>query len=60
VAGIVIVGSIIVGGIQYSSAGSDPQKVQAAKNRIKGAVIALLLFLFGYSLLNFLVPGGVL
>lgn len=59
-AGVVIVGSIVGGGIQYSMAGSDPQKVQAAKNRIRNAIIALLFFLFGYGLLNYLVPGGVL
>ncbi len=58
--GLVIVGSIIVGGIQYSSAGSDPQKVQAAKNRIRNAIIALLFYLFGYAFLNFLIPGGLL
>lgn len=59
-AGIVIVGAIVVGGMQYSSAGSDPQKVSAAKNRIRNAVIALLFFLFGYGILNFLIPGGLL
>lgn len=59
-AGVVIVGSIVGGGIQYSMAGSDPQKVQAAKARIRNAIIALLFFLFGYGLLNYLVPGGVL
>lgn len=58
-AGIIIVASIIVGGIQYSAAGPDPQKVSAAKARIRNAVIALLLLLFGVGLINFLVPGGV-
>ncbi len=57
--GIVIVGSIIYGGIQYSTAGSDPQKVSAAKNRIRNAIIAFIFFLFSYTILNFLVPGGV-
>jgi hypothetical protein len=58
--GIVVVGSIIYGGIQYSTAGSDPQKVSAAKNRIRNAIIALIFFIFTYSFLNYLVPGGVL
>lgn len=58
--GVAVVASIIVGGIQYSAAGSDPQKVQAAKNRIRNAIIALLFFLFGYGFLNFLIPGGLL
>lgn len=59
-AGVVIVASIVMGGIQYSSAGSDASKVSAAKGRIRNAIIALLLFVFGYSILNYLVPGGVL
>lgn len=59
-AGVVIVASIVMGGIQYSSAGSDASKVSAAKGRIRNAIIALLLFLFGYGILNYLVPGGVL
>lgn len=58
--GIVVVGSIIYGGIQYSMAGSDPGKIGEAKNRIRNALIALLFFIFGYSFLNYLVPGGVL
>lgn len=58
--GIVVVGSIIYGGVQYSMAGSDPQKVSSAKNRIRNALIALFFFLFMYSFLNYLIPGGVL
>lgn len=59
-AGIVIVGSLIVAGIQYSSSGNNPQQVSAAKDRIRNAIIALFFFIFGYALLNYLVPGGVL
>lgn len=58
--GLVVVGSIIYGGIQYSSSSGDPSKASAAKDRIRNAIIALLFFLFGYALLNWLVPGGVL
>ena len=59
-AGVAIVGSIVYGGIQYSMAGSDPQKVAASKDRIRNAIIALILLLFGFAILNYLVPGGVL
>lgn len=59
-AGVAIIGSIVYGGIQYSMAGSDPQKVGAAKDRIRNAIIALVFFIFGYGILNYLVPGGVL
>lgn len=56
--GVVVVMSIIIGGIQYSSSAGDPQAASAAKNRIRNAIIALVTFLFLYALLNFLIPGG--
>lgn len=57
--GVVVVGSIILGGIQYSMAGDNPQAVGAAKKRIINGLIALLAFLFTYAFLQWLVPGGV-
>jgi hypothetical protein len=57
-AGIIIVGSIIVGGIQYSLAGSNANEVTAAKNRIRDALIALFAFFFIFSFLQWLIPGG--
>lgn len=60
IAGVVIVGVIVWGGIQYSSAGADPSKVQAAKGKITNALLALLLLIFGWSLLQWLIPGGAL
>lgn len=59
-AGVVIVGSLIYAGILYSAAGSDAQRVAAAKDRIRNAIIALLFFIFGYGIINYLVPGGLL
>lgn len=58
-AGVAVVISVIVGAIQYSSAGGDPSKVSAARNRIVEAIVALLAFLFLYAFLNYLLPGGV-
>ena len=58
-AGIAVVISIVLGGIQYSSAGGDPGKVAAARDRIRKAIIALLAFLFLYAFLNWLLPGGI-
>lgn len=60
IAATVIVGVIIWGGIQYSMAGPDPQKVQAAKQKITNALLALVLFIFGFALLQWLIPGGIL
>lgn len=55
-----IVASVMFAGYQYMTAGDNPGKVTAAKQRIIWALVALGLFVFGYALLNFLVPGGVL
>ncbi len=56
--GITVVGSIVYGGILYSSAADNPQKLQAAKDRIRNAIIALIAFIFLFSFLQWLVPGG--
>ena len=56
--GVAVVISIIIGGIQYSSSGGDPGKASAAKERIRNAIVALLVYLFLFSILNFLIPGG--
>ncbi len=55
-----IVASVMFAGYQYMSARDNPAAVAAAKKRIVWALVALALFVFGYGLLNFLVPGGVL
>lgn len=57
-AGIAVTIGIIYGAIEYSSAGSDPGKVQKAKSHIRGAIIALLAFLLLWALLRWLQPGG--
>ena len=56
--GIVIVGSIIWAGIQYSSSQGNPEQTQAAKSRIQNAITGLVLYMFIYALIQYLVPGG--
>ena len=56
--GIVAVCSLIFGGIQYSAAGADPQKITNAKKRITDTIIAIVAYFFLYAFINFLVPGG--
>jgi hypothetical protein len=56
--GIVIIGSIIYGGIQYSTSGGDPQKAAAAMGRIRATLIALGIYIFSYPLLNYVLPSG--
>ncbi len=58
--GVVVAISIVVAGIQYGSAGSDPGQVAAAKKRLSSALLALLAYLFMFSFLQWLLPGGVL
>jgi hypothetical protein len=56
---VVVVGAIIVGGIQYSIAGDNPQAVTAAKKRITNALLALVAFIFSFAFLQWLIPGGI-
>ncbi len=59
IVGIVIVIMIIVGGIQYSAAGANPQATQAAKGRITTAITALIIYIFTFAFLQWIVPGGI-
>jgi hypothetical protein len=56
--GVIIVISLIWGGIQYSMAKSDPQAVAQARGRISNTVIALLLYIFMFAFLQWVIPGG--
>jgi hypothetical protein len=58
--GLVIIGSIIYGGIQYTMSRGDPQATKLAIDRIRNSVFALFLFMFAYALLNYLIPAGFL
>lgn len=57
--GIVVVISLVVGGIQYSSSSGDPGKISAAKKRIANSLIALLAYFFLFFFLQWLIPGGI-
>jgi hypothetical protein len=57
--GVVVITMIIIGGIQYSTAGSDPQKIAAAKAKIVNALTGLVAFILMYAFLQWLVPGGI-
>lgn len=56
---IIVVAMIMLGGIQYSMAGDNPQAVTAAKQRITNALIALAAFLLISTFLQWLIPGGI-
>ena len=57
--GVVVVGTIILGGIQYAMAGDKAEAGSAANPRITNGLIALLAFLFIFAFLQWLIPGGV-
>ena len=57
---VIIIGVIIVGGIQYSASGGDAQAVAAAKKRISNALLALVVYSFTYAFLQWIIPGGLL
>lgn len=56
--GLIVIGSIIVGGIQYSAARNDPQATAQAIHRIQSTLIALVIYIFGYAILNYILPQG--
>ncbi len=57
--GVVVTIMIIVGGIQYATAGGDPNKVAGAKNVIRNAIIAIIAYVFLFAFLDWVVPGGI-
>jgi hypothetical protein len=59
VVGLVVITTIIVGGIQFSSSSGDPNKIQAARKKISNALIALVAYLFLFAFLQWIVPGGI-
>lgn len=56
--GLIIVGSVVVAGIQYTSSRGDPQATAAAITRIKSNVTAFLIYVFSFALLNYVIPRG--
>lgn len=56
--GLVIVGSIIWGGLQYIGSRDDPNSVAQAVGRIRSSVIALLIYIFAFAILNYVIPRG--
>jgi hypothetical protein len=56
--GIVVVGSVVWAGIQYTTSRGDPAATSKAIERLRSTVIALLIFIFGYAILNFIIPAG--
>ena len=56
--GIAVVIAIILSGIQYTTSEGNPEATQNAKNRIQMAIISLIIYVFIFSIAQFLIPGG--
>lgn len=54
--GIAATIGIISGGIRYTTAGDDPQKVAAGQNQIKSAIIAIIAYIVLFAAYKWLVP----
>jgi hypothetical protein len=57
--GLAVVGGIVFGGYMYITARANAGQVEKAKVVIINSVIGLLLFIFMFSILQFLIPGGI-
>lgn len=60
--GVAIVASITVAiaGMQYMASRGDPNATVAAVNKLTQVGMAIVIFIFGWTLLNWLIPGGVI
>lgn len=57
--GVIVVLSVVIGGIQYMTAGDNSSAISDAKERISNALMAFIAFLFLWAFIEWLVPGGV-
>lgn len=55
---VIVIIMVIIGGVRYSAAGGDASKVQAAKQQIYNALLALVAYIFLYAFLQWIIPGG--
>lgn len=56
--GVIITLSIVAAGIQYATAEGNAEATQKSKKRIQNAVIGLAIYIFAFSAMQFLIPGG--
>ncbi len=56
--GFAIVAGLVIAAIQFIASSGDPQLRAKAISRIHNVVIALLVFIFAYAILNYVIPAG--
>lgn len=57
--GIVITIALILAGIQYSASEGNAEASTKAKKHVESALTGLVIFIFTWSIMQFLIPGGV-
>lgn len=55
---LAIIGGVVYGAILYSSSGGNKGRAEQGIGVIRNAIIALILYVGMFSIINFLVPGG--
>jgi len=56
--GVAALAGIVYGAVLYTSAGGNPEQVKKAMGIITNVVIGVIAFAGMYTLVNFLIPGG--
>lgn len=56
--GLAITASLVYAGLQYIGSRGDPTSSQLAQERIRSTVVALIIFIFAYAILNYIIPIG--
>jgi len=56
--GIVATITVAVSGFQYMASRGDPNKTAQAVSRLVQVAIAIALYVFGWAIINWLIPGG--
>jgi len=59
-AAVAIIGGLVYSGFLYMTARDNPGQVAAARSKAVWAIVALMVLIFGYGVLNVLIPGGLL
>lgn len=57
--GVLALAGVVYGAVLYTSAGGNPEQVKKAKTMFTNVAIGVIAFAGMYTLLNFIIPGGV-
>lgn len=57
VAGLVLLAMLLVGGIQWMTAGGDKEKMAKAQGRITAALVGFVIFMSVFAIINFIAPA---